>query len=386
MAKWDQWRQTRPQAMIVLEDGTTYQGYGFGHSPDASGVVGELVFNTSMTGYQEILTDPSYAGQIVTLTSSHIGNYGIAQQDMESMKIQARALVVRDLCDQPSNWRSDVSLSQWMESQSITGISDVDTRALTRRLRDGGVVKALIVHASWDADVTPWVEQLATSGNYGDQDFVAKVQTQDAQSVRLEEGVVAFDEVGAPESGKPHVVVVDFGAKHSILKHLLSRGCAVTLVPGFWSAEKILALKPDGVMLSNGPGDPARMDAVLDDIRALMEQKPTYGICLGHQLMARALGAQTVKLHFGHRGPNQPVKALTTGKVSMTSQNHGYAVSSESMPSNVLLTHVNLNDNTVAGFRHKHRPVFAVQYHPEAGPGPHDASDFFDEFLQSISA
>ena len=381
-----EWREELPQAQLVLEDGRVFLGLGFGGEQEREG---ELVFNTSMSGYQEILTDPSYAGQLVTLTSAQIGNYGVNALDMESSQIHARGLVVRALTARTSSWRAEQTLAQWMATSQVPGICEVDTRALTRHIRDRGVMKASIVRRAWDQPVEDVLARMAASGSYGEVDFVAQVQQPHAARVVLgDDGGVRLapwtEEDLSQAPPKPRVVVMDFGTKLSILAHLARRGCQVVVVPGDWSASQIMALKPDGVLLSNGPGDPARMDRVLEPVRQLMNQRPTFGICLGHQLLARALGGQTYKLRFGHRGPNQPVQTLATGQIAMTSQNHGYAVDATSLPEAVEVTHVNLNDRTVAGFRHRHLPVFAVQYHPEAGPGPHDAQPFFDEFLSAL--
>lgn len=377
--------ESLPEAILVLEDGRVFEGRGFGADVNTSA---ELVFNTSMSGYQEILTDPSYAGQLVTLTTAQVGNYGVNPQDMESEKIHALGLVIRALSTRTSNWRASQTLEQWLTEHQVPAICDVDTRALTRHIRDLGVMRAMIVRRAHDSDVSDVVETLKSSGDYGAVDFVAQVQVRQPHHVVLDAAGEAQLMPGAHAEGgaSPHIVVMDFGTKRSILRHLAARGLAVTLVPGDLSAQEVMALKPDGVLLSNGPGDPAQMDRVLEPVRALIELKPVFGICLGHQLLARALGASTFKLRFGHRGPNQPVKSLDQGVVAMTSQNHGYAVDADSMPEQAQVTHINLNDGTVAGFRHRDLPVFAVQYHPEAGPGPHDAEPFFDEFFGVVSS
>ncbi len=387
-------RSNRKPALLVLEDGTCFEGIAAG----ASGVaVGEAVFNTSMSGYQEILTDPSYAGQLVTLTMPHIGNYGVNTADMESSAIQAAGLIVRSISEAPSNYRSEESLPRWLDENNVVAITEVDTRALTRHLRDKGVMMAVIAHGATAEDAERWQQHLADQPGYGAGEFVDEVAHHEPLSVVVhpeptdEEGaelgearveLVAFEADSDDE--RPHVVVIDYGVKYSILRHLDRQGLRLTLVPGSTSLDEIRALGPDGIMLSNGPGDPARLDDYLDTVRGVVETYPTFGICLGHQLLARALGAETFKLPFGHRGPNQPVKSLATGKIAMTSQNHGYAVRSETLPGDLEVTHINLNDETVEGFRHKSLSVLSVQYHPEAGPGPHDAIDFFDDFAKMV--
>jgi carbamoyl-phosphate synthase small subunit len=372
------------RAVLVLEDGRHFEGVGFGADVAVSG---ELVFNTSMSGYQEILTDPSYAGQLVTLTTAHVGNYGVNPEDMESGRIWAAGLIIRGLSREVSNWRATESLPSWMASQGVAGISEIDTRALTRHIRDKGVMRGVIARGG-AADAARWVEHIKALPDYGDIDFVGQVSVKSAREAVLEaDGRIALVAPGAAgAAGARHVVVMDYGVKHSILRNLLKRGVRVTLVPGGSSVAEIEAWGADGVLLSNGPGDPARMDAILPVVRELATRRPTFGICLGHQILGRAFGAQTFKLPFGHRGPNQPVKELETGKIGMTSQNHGYAVRGDGMPDALAVTHVNLNDETIAGLRHRSLPVSSVQYHPEAGPGPHDAEHFFDEFMTAMAA
>jgi len=380
-------------AVLVLEDGRAFPGRAFGARVQS---VGEIVFNTSMTGYQEILTDPSYAGQLVTMTSSHIGNYGVNTADMESRQIWSRGMIVRSISEQPSSWRASMSLPEWFEEQGIVGISEVDTRALTRHIRDKGVMKAIIAPGKGVEDAEELRALLDNAPDYGEEDFVSRAMVKEElpasarQSDELYGEHLVFEaseqgDDGSQDEDAPDVVVLDFGAKHSILRLLSARGCRVTVLPGFSTPDEIRAHEPDGVLLSNGPGDPAVLDELVANLTQIIGEQPTFGICLGHQVLARVTGATTYKLPFGHRGPNQPVKNLSSGKVAMTSQNHGYAVDAESMPDTLEVTHINLNDDTVAGFRHRELPVVAVQYHPEAGPGPHDAEDFFDEFVAAIA-
>lgn len=384
----------REPALLVLEDGTCFEGVAAG----ASGVgVGEAVFNTSMSGYQEILTDPSYAGQLVTLTMPHIGNYGVNIADMESATIQAAGLIVRSISEEPSNYRSETSLPDWLDDNDVVAITEVDTRALTRHLRDKGVMMAVIAHGATEADAERWQKYLADQPGYESGEFVGDVAHHEPLSVlvRPDASGEADNDLGeaqvdlvpfeaAEDDERPHVVVVDYGVKFSILRNLARQGLRLTLVPGATPIDQIGKLDPDGILLSNGPGDPARLDEYLSTVKGAVEAYPTFGICLGHQLLARALGAETFKLPFGHRGPNQPVKNLATGKIAMTSQNHGYAVRTETLPEDLEITHINLNDDTVEGFRHRSLPVLSVQYHPEAGPGPHDAVDFFTDFAKMV--
>lgn len=370
-------------AILVLQDGTVFEGESFGAQNHA---VGEVVFNTSMSGYQEILTDPSYAGQIVTLTQPHIGNYGIATCDMESERIHATGLIVREVSELASNFRSESSLSDWLMEHGVPGIAGIDTRSLTRRIREGGVTMGIVVPRARRDEAEKWLDTLRQAPDYGLIDFVAQVSVKRPTPVSLQDvghGRVIVDSATPGFEASPHCVVVDFGVKHSILKHLCDSGFRVTRMPHEATVADIAAQNPSAVLLSNGPGDPARMDAVLPTIRDLAERWPTWGICLGHQLVSRAFGADTFKLPYGHRGPNQPVQDLRTSKVQMTSQNHGYAVDKDSLPDCFETTHINLNDQTIEGVRHRSLNVHTVQYHPEAGPGPHDAENFFAQFAEA---
>ncbi len=378
-------KRDRPICRLALEDGAVFTGQGFG----AQGLSeGEAVFNTSMTGYQEILTDPSYAGQIVTMTYPLIGNYGVNERDAESRKPQVAGFVCKELPPAHSNWRASMSLHEYLLRNDVIGLEGIDTRALVRRLRVGGVKRAII--ATGDHDPADLVERARHAAAMVGADWVKAVKPAHEYAWSEDRGEWSDDMAHQPRvrGDGLHVVAIDCGAKENILRHFADRGVKVTVVPPDVSPEEIRRLKPDGLFVSNGPGDPAALDYAVNLVRGLIETKlPTFGICLGHQLLGRAIGAQTFKLKFGHRGGNQPVKDLTTGKVEITSQNHGFAVERESLEAaGGVVTHVNLNDQTVEGFRHRELPVFSVQYHPEASPGPHDAAYLFDRFVEMMLA
>ena len=358
------------KAWLVLEDGSVHPGEAFGADVEAHG---EVVFNTSMTGYQEVLTDPSYAGQMVTLTYPLIGNYGISEEYFESKRIQTAGLIVREHCELPSHGLSKRTLHEFLVSQGVPGISGLDTRAVTRRLRNRGVMMGFITQDPPEVAAA----RLAEMPRYDDQDFVSTVSTE--QSYNWDTPAEACG-----ETGKYRVLVVDWGLKYNILRLLRKRGCEVIAVPAATSAKEMLALKPSGILLSPGPGDPQLLEYLVKNVRDLLGRVPIMGICLGHQIAACALGAQTYKLKFGHRGGNHPVKDLSNGKIYITAQNHGYAVSAESLPIGLEVTHLNLNDDTIEGLRHTEIPLFTIQYHSEAAPGPLDNEYLFDRFLQMI--
>ncbi|MEZ5306244.1 MAG: glutamine-hydrolyzing carbamoyl-phosphate synthase small subunit [Pyrinomonadaceae bacterium] len=356
------------EALLVLEDGRAFRGLSFGAEGET---FGEVVFNTSMTGYQEILTDPSYAGQIVTMTYPLIGNYGVNSEDSESRRPWAEGFIVREGSRISSNWRASETLDHYLRRNNIVGIQRIDTRALVRHIRDKGAMRAAI--STTETDEKALLAKVLDSPSMANRELASAVSVDKR-----------FDYPSKTEE-KYHVVCFDFGVKENSLRSFAGWGCRLTVVPSDTTAEEVLDLRPDGIFLSNGPGDPASMDSVVEEIRKLTESgTPMFGICLGHQLTALAFGGETFKMKFGHRGGNQPIKELATGKIEITSHNHGFAVDAESLPETVEVTHLNINDNTVAGLKHKSLPVFSVQYHPEAAPGPHDAFYHFENFVKMM--
>jgi len=369
------------EAILALEDGTVFHGHAAGADGEARG---EVVFNTSMTGYQEVLTDPSYSGQIVTMTCPEIGNYGVSSEDVESRGPQVAGFIIRDESPVASNWRSERTLRDYLVENRIVAISDIDTRALTRQLRSGGVMRGVIGTGS-GLDPKALVERARAIPPMEGSDLVSGVTTTTAFDWTQEDP----DEFGITPARRAKrrlkIAAYDFGMKWNIMRRLSAHGCDVRVYPAKTPASELLASNPDGVFLSNGPGDPAPLTYAIDNAKTLVESNvPVFGICLGHQILGLAMGGSTYKLKFGHRGANHPVKKLATGKVEITSQNHGFAVDPATLPEDVEVTHLNLYDKTVEGLRHKTRPVFCVQYHPEASPGPHDADYLFDDFLELI--
>ena len=385
------------RAILALEDGRCFEGESFGATGTS---VGEVVFNTSMTGYQEVVTDPSYRGQMVAMTYPLIGNYGVNPVDQESIQPHVRGFIIEELSPLTSNWRSQMGLGEFLQHWSIPGIQGIDTRALTKHLRERGAMKCCL---STDPTLSPADVVERAKGGCGvvGMDFVKEVTTKQAYEWDPEEtlsrkwtilkgdgsGTVRDEDGEIYETLPPmqhRVVAYDFGIKFNILRQLRQAGFQVTVVPAATPALDVLSLNPDGIFLSNGPGDPAALDYIHKIVAGLMGRKPIFGICLGHQLLSYAFGGKTFKLKFGHHGGNQPVKDLETGRVAITSQNHNFSTDPDSLPSNVKVTHINLNDGTIEGMRHTEMPIFSVQYHPEAAPGPHDANYFFADFRKLI--
>jgi carbamoyl-phosphate synthase small subunit len=354
------------EAIIALEDGRFFRGRSWGAGGE---VCGEIVFNTSMSGYQEVLTDPSYAGQIVCMTYPLIGNYGVTSKDSESSRPWVEGFVVREASRIASNWRSEETLDQYLKRWNIVAIEGVDTRALVRHIRDKGAMRACL--SSIELDEKKAIQSAKNSPLMENRELASVVTTRAAY------------EYPAVNTERFHVVCYDFGVKTNSLRELAAYGCRLTVVPASTPAAEVLAMNPDGIFLSNGPGDPASMDQVVEEIQTVAGSGvPTFGICFGHQLLGRAFGGTTYKLPFGHRGGNQPVKELESGTVEITSHNHGFAVKADSLPSEIQVTHINLNDNCVEGMKHTSLPIFSVQYHPEAAPGPHDAEHHFKRFVE----
>jgi len=376
------------KAILALEDGSWFEGVSVGAKGDSGG---EVVFNTSMIGYQEVLTDPSYKGQIVTMTYPLIGSYGVNSDDLESLQPHVAGFVVREYQRNPSNWRSTDSLDRFLAVHGIVGISGIDTRALTRRLRAEGVMRGII--GSGDMETNTLVSRARNVPGLEGLDLVRKVTTD--RPYRWEQSRRIYVDVpndepekiweSFEEPGIYRVVVMDYGVKHNILRNLVRRGCQVLVLPADSTAKQVLRINPTGIMLSNGPGDPGAVQYAIEELKIMISKKPIFGICIGHQLLGMALGGERFKLKFGHRGANQPVKQQESGRVEITAQNHGFAIDASTLDeSQIELTHINLNDRTLEGFRHRHYPVFSVQYHPEASPGPHDADYLFDRFIASM--
>lgn len=377
------------KALLALEDGRTFSCRSF-TGPGETG--GESVFNTSMTGYQEVLTDPSYQGQLVTMTYPLMGNYGTTPEDIESGRIQVAGFVIREYQEFPSNFRSTAPLADYLKQQGILGIHQLDTRALTRHIRKTGAMRGCI--STMELDPDSLIRRARQVPAMAGQDL-ARIVTcnrpyfwKDGRSLACETDIRTMGRPVPTGKDRPFFVVAfDFGIKYNILRNLAKAGCDILVVPAATSAETVMSLEPDGIFLSNGPGDPEPVTYAVDTIKALIGRKPVFGICLGHQLLGLALGGKTYKLKFGHRGANQPVKNLLTGRIEITSQNHGFAVDMNTLnQKNIEVTHINLNDDTLEGFRHRHLPVMAVQYHPEASPGPHDADYLFHEFRKMMES
>lgn len=371
------------KAKLVLENGTIFTGESFGANGE---MTGEVVFNTSITGYQEILTDPSYAGQIVTMTYPLIGNYGVNTDDLESVKPHVSGFVVKEYSEFPSNFRSTESLGNWLTQHNIVGIQGIDTRMLTKMIRSVGAMRGIISTA--DGDDKNLLAKVQRSPHMSGLDLASRVTT--AKSYlwdKVDTTPFALPLTNTVSKKKCNVVVYDYGVKQNILRRLTSYRCNLTVLPAQTSAEDVLKMNPDGIFLSNGPGDPAAVTYAIESLKKLIGKKPIFGICLGHQLLALALGGKTFKLKFGHRGANHPVKNLKTGAIEITSQNHGFAVDPDSLdPQSIEITHENWNDHTNEGFRHRSLPIFSVQYHPEASPGPHDSDYLFKQFREMMDS
>ncbi|HOV90073.1 MAG TPA: glutamine-hydrolyzing carbamoyl-phosphate synthase small subunit [Syntrophorhabdaceae bacterium] len=368
------------KAMLALSDGTVFEGYSFGAEGETKG---EVVFNTSITGYEEILYDPSYKGQIVTMTYTQMGNYGINKEDVESRRPWVEGFIVKEPFSYPSNWRSEESLEHHLKTHNIVGIWGIDTRALTKHLREIGSMNGVI--STVDLDPFRLVKKAKAHPSMAGLNLVDSVTCD--KPYKWEQGLWDLEKgymYPKDHEKRFHVVVYDFGVKYNILRNLVSAGCKITVVPAHTSYTDVLELNPHGIVLSNGPGDPEPVKYAIENIKHLIEKKPIFGICLGHQLLGLALGGRTYKLKFGHRGGNQPVMDLRTKKVEITSQNHGFAVDMESLQHTAHITHINLNDGTVEGLSHKELPLFSVQYHPEASPGPHDASYLYPLFIDMM--
>jgi len=372
-------RQGKP-GFLALEDGTVFEGVSIGYEGESDG---EVVFNTSLTGYQEILTDPSYRGQIVTMTYPMIGNVGVNQEDIESGKPRIAGFVVRECSRLYSNFRATGSLPDYLAKHEIVAVAGIDTRALVRKIRSLGALKGII--SVTDSNFESLVDKARSSAGLVGRDLVREVLPTEARAWQEPlHSLATYEPQAVSNSTQPHVVCLDFGMKWNTPRHLYHRGNRVTILPGTATADEVLAQNPDGVFLSNGPGDPEPLSYAIETIQKLFGKKPVFGICLGHQLLSLAAGAKTFKLKFGHRGANQPVRNCMTGQVEITSQNHGFAVHEESLPACLEITHRNLNDNTIAGVRHKSLDAFSVQYHPEASAGPHDSGYLFDQFQKSL--
>ena len=369
-------------AILALEDGTVFEGNAFGAPTERAG---EVVFNTALTGYQEVFTDPSYTGQIVVLTNPQIGNYGTNEDDNEAAHPYIEGLAVREFSGVTSNWRSDAEANRFLDRHGIPVISGLDTRALVRHLRTRGVMRGAL--STLERDPQKLIEKARSIPTMSGLDLASKVSTPAAyQWTKPVDPCSPSERVSSPPESQYHVVAYDYGIKRNILRRLVQAGCRVTVVPSLTSAEDALALNPDGIFLSNGPGDPEPLETQVANIRKLIGKQPIFGICLGHQLLGLAAGGKTYKLKFGHRGANHPVRNEITKRVEITSHNHGFAVDPDSLnPNDVELTHLNLNDQTLEGFRLRNHPVFCVQYHPEAAPGPHDSHYLFDEFVNLMS-